>query len=226
MNLTHMLLKIETIMAYGGKCECCGEREPMLLTLDHVDRDGQEHRQSFGGTYGVYRDLKARHWPWGKHRVLCMNCNWGSRLTGVCPHRDPNSMRLVKEYTETTDKLIAAMLVVYGREGAPDRVAVKAISEEWGKLYPDEPLRYSVTSILRRVGLTRREAGGRSWIYLTQRQARQFGWSPLCSGAQPSGRRPVPMIPLPPDQHRAYGLRLRRDPVPMNDSPADEKESS
>lgn len=79
----------EAIMAYGGyKCNCCGETNPLFLSIDHVNNDGTEHRQSFQshGT-GLYRWLKHHGYPEG-FQILCMNCNFGKRRNhGVCPHK-------------------------------------------------------------------------------------------------------------------------------------------
>jgi hypothetical protein len=71
--------------AYGGECVCCGEDEPLFLTLDHVDGKGCDHRRELGVT-----DM----WLWAFHQgfpkilqLLCMNCNMGRhRNGGVCPH--------------------------------------------------------------------------------------------------------------------------------------------
>lgn len=87
-------LRHETIMAYGGyRCACCGETEPMFLSLDHVNNDGASHRRSLG--YGgngkgassrTLKWLKDNNFPEG-FQVLCMNCNTGKqRNNGVCPH--------------------------------------------------------------------------------------------------------------------------------------------
>src|SRR5262252_4538483 len=38
--------RLEMIAAYGGECACCGETEPVFLTLDHVNGDGAAHRRS------------------------------------------------------------------------------------------------------------------------------------------------------------------------------------
>ena len=39
-------LKNEVFQAYGGyQCACCGETEPMFLTIDHVGNDGADHRR-------------------------------------------------------------------------------------------------------------------------------------------------------------------------------------
>jgi hypothetical protein len=57
------------------------------LTVDHIAGGGNAHRRSLtGGGYRLYEFLKSRGWPKEGFRVLCMNCNWGRRDTGVCPH--------------------------------------------------------------------------------------------------------------------------------------------
>lgn len=78
-------LKKEIIVGYGGKCACCGESEPAFLTIDHIHRDGKSDREMFG-SHTFYQHLKANGFPIDRYRLYCMNCNWGSRLTGKCPH--------------------------------------------------------------------------------------------------------------------------------------------
>lgn len=81
LNLRHEVLK-----AYGGKCECCGESELEFLTIDHVFRNGSAERKALG-RLSMYQYLKANNFPKHGYRAYCMNCNWGSRLTGKCPHK-------------------------------------------------------------------------------------------------------------------------------------------
>ena len=90
----HQELKDETFASYGGYvCACCGEIEKDFLTLDHKDNDGAAHRKSLAETYRgaggwiMYLDLRRRGFPPG-FQVLCMNCNWGKRRSGICPHQN------------------------------------------------------------------------------------------------------------------------------------------
>jgi len=84
-------LREEVFAAYGGKrCACCGEAEPLFLSIDHVDNDGAQMRRSGthsrGGTQ-FYQWLRKNGFPAG-FQVLCMNCNLGKhRNGGVCPHQ-------------------------------------------------------------------------------------------------------------------------------------------
>ncbi len=77
---------------YGEKCVCCGEAEPLFLTIDHVNNDGAAHRRSMpDGRYStgerMYRWLRDNGFPEG-FQTLCMNCNLGKqRNGGVCPHQ-------------------------------------------------------------------------------------------------------------------------------------------
>jgi len=91
-------LRHNTIMAYGGyKCNCCGETEPLFLTIDHINNDGANHRRAVkksspgngkGGSTAVYKWLRDNGYPKG-FQILCMNCNFGkSRNKGVCPHKE------------------------------------------------------------------------------------------------------------------------------------------
>ena len=89
--------KAAVIAAYGSKCKCCGESEPMFLCVDHVDDDGAAHRERIG--YGrttdgrrrvgsgsiIYAWLVANQFPEG-FQLLCANCNL-AKQSGGCPHK-------------------------------------------------------------------------------------------------------------------------------------------
>lgn len=86
-------LKATVFAHYGGTCcACCGETEPMFLTLDHIDNDGAAFRRKIAGSrlaagYTTYRWLAKNGFPPG-FQVLCMNCNHGKRMNnGICPHQ-------------------------------------------------------------------------------------------------------------------------------------------
>jgi hypothetical protein len=77
--------------AYGGyKCACCGETEPMFLSIDHIHNDGASERKSgvyCGSGTGFYQWLRKNLFPKG-YQVLCMNCQIGKHKNGgVCPHQ-------------------------------------------------------------------------------------------------------------------------------------------
>lgn len=81
-------LKLEVLLAYGGKCACCAETEPGFLTVDHISGGGRKERQTCGGNF--YNWLRKRGWPKKGYRLLCMNCNFAIGRYGICPHVDPN----------------------------------------------------------------------------------------------------------------------------------------
>lgn len=84
--------KIAVLRHYCGgadpTCACCGERHPQFLALDHVNRDGGEHRRSLGlkGGYQFYTWVVKQGFPAG-FRVLCHNCNMAVGIWGTCPHQ-------------------------------------------------------------------------------------------------------------------------------------------
>lgn len=84
-------LQFEALSAYGGpSCACCGESEPLFLTIDHANSDGAAHRKKLGFLGGArfYKWLRDNGWPKG-FQVLCLNCNHGRyRNKGVCPHKE------------------------------------------------------------------------------------------------------------------------------------------
>lgn len=84
-------LKRRVIDHYGGRCECCGETDLVVLTLDHVLMDGAEHRRTSRLVAGwqTYAWIERHDFPAG-FQVLCSNCNSGrAHNKGVCPHTRP-----------------------------------------------------------------------------------------------------------------------------------------
>jgi hypothetical protein len=86
----HNLLKGIIFNHYGGfKCACCGETNPLFLSMDHINGGGTKHRREgkLRNSNLFYRWLMKNNYPEG-FQVLCMNCNWGKRMNnGVCPHK-------------------------------------------------------------------------------------------------------------------------------------------
>ena len=83
-----LLVKIEVIRAYGGKCACCGEARLPFLTIDHVNGGGRQHRIKLklsGNKF--YAWLRNNDYPKSEFRVLCFNCNCAISVAGICPHK-------------------------------------------------------------------------------------------------------------------------------------------
>lgn len=80
--------------AYGRVCSCCGESNEAFLTMDHYGDDvGMPKMRSDGYATKIrgvreYARLKKLGWPTVGIRVLCMNCNFGTRTGCPCPHID------------------------------------------------------------------------------------------------------------------------------------------
>lgn len=74
-------------MGLGGACACCREDDLRFLTIDHINRDGKEHRRQVKKVnYGVYKDIRRLGYPRDRFRVLCWNCHMAMSLNGSCPH--------------------------------------------------------------------------------------------------------------------------------------------
>ncbi len=80
-------LKQKVFDHYGWVCACCGETTPEFLTIDHVNNDGNKHRDRIGyGVRALYSDI-IRSGFCNKFQILCMNCNFGKSMNGgKCPH--------------------------------------------------------------------------------------------------------------------------------------------
>ena len=73
---------------YGWECRCCGETIKEFLSLDHKDNDGYLDKNPNGDKKSgkeLYLLVKKQGFP-DKYQTLCMNCNWGKKVCGVCPH--------------------------------------------------------------------------------------------------------------------------------------------
>ncbi len=77
-------LRREALAAYGGPICCwCGIDEESVLTIDHINNDGNGHRKSLDMRGGprFYHWLRKNGYPIG-YQVLCMNCNMAKHLNG------------------------------------------------------------------------------------------------------------------------------------------------
>lgn len=83
-------LKQQLFEGYGGACSCCGEREIVFLSIDHVNNNGAAHRLPGGHGVGApfYQYLIDGNFP-PEFQILCRNCNW-AKYRGGCPHERIN----------------------------------------------------------------------------------------------------------------------------------------
>ena len=81
-------LKAQVLAAYGGECACCGEQRFALLSLDHINGDGNRHRAAIGSKSAsdFFRIMRRTGYP-KILQVLCYNCNLGKRSGKECPHK-------------------------------------------------------------------------------------------------------------------------------------------
>ena len=101
-------LKSEIFSTYGCgelKCKGCGESDLAVLTIDHINGGGNQHRKKIGCKTGCsfYRWLKKNGYPEG-FQVLCFNCQFRKRSIEIKPEnpnkrqqQKANYVRLVKE---------------------------------------------------------------------------------------------------------------------------------
>jgi len=87
-------LKWKTLVHYSGTdpphCTCCGITEMSMLTIDHLNNDGNHHRKNVGGRsgYRLYQYLKKQGFPDNLNlTVRCFNCNISRYYLGECAHK-------------------------------------------------------------------------------------------------------------------------------------------
>jgi hypothetical protein len=73
---------------FGRECACCGEAEPFMLNIDHINNDGKEHRAKHGTQRAYLKSMITDPGARSKYRTLCRNCNYGRQANGggLCPH--------------------------------------------------------------------------------------------------------------------------------------------
>jgi hypothetical protein len=74
---------------YGNECSCCGEKEWLFLSIDHIKGGGTRHWNSLNikTMAQVYTWIIKHKYP-KSLRLMCFNCNCGRyRNGGICPHK-------------------------------------------------------------------------------------------------------------------------------------------
>lgn len=77
--------KLDGIIAYGGKCSCCGESTYEFLTIEHLNGRDKSDKKKLTGKQMWVR-AKAEGYP-DTYTVLCFNCNCAKGAFGTCPHQ-------------------------------------------------------------------------------------------------------------------------------------------
>ena len=77
--------RIKVLQGYGAKCAACGNTDPLVLQLDHVDPELARQQKALCKERGrkfstfAYEDAIARNYP-DTYQILCSNCNSRKRL--------------------------------------------------------------------------------------------------------------------------------------------------
>jgi len=79
------LRRERVIHHYGSTCECCETSDMDVLSLDHMDGGGTQHRKEVGSGTTFFKWIEESGYP-KEFRVLCLNCNVTRGLYGTCPH--------------------------------------------------------------------------------------------------------------------------------------------
>jgi len=68
---------------YGSECIWCGEKDVGMLTLDHVNNDGNFERKNLN-VYWTWHHAVKTGFP-NKYQILCMGCNAYKSWYGKLP---------------------------------------------------------------------------------------------------------------------------------------------
>ena len=78
------------ILAYGGKCACCGKTNHRVMQLDHVNGDGGKHRAKIGEP--MWRWAYRNDCP-SNLQILCADCHHIKTIYGKCLPTDHATSR-------------------------------------------------------------------------------------------------------------------------------------
>ena len=90
------IYRLKTLSLLGAQCVCCGETDPAMLSIDHINGGGEfERKFSTGVEYfqRMLNHLKARE----LFRVLCLNCPHALNVYGYCTHHQETRPTVASE---------------------------------------------------------------------------------------------------------------------------------
>jgi len=112
-NLWHTVsknrLKAEVMTNYSGgnlKCKNCPEVDLGILTIDHIEGNGADHRRELfgdnrkGGGYKFWQWLKRNNYPEG-FQVLCFNCQFRKRAVELKPENPTHLQEVRAKYARS-----------------------------------------------------------------------------------------------------------------------------
>jgi len=67
------ILRIKAFLILGNQCQNCGEKDPMVLCVDHIEPIGKQRRMTTGIYWEITQNPEASK---QKYQLLCRNCNW------------------------------------------------------------------------------------------------------------------------------------------------------
>lgn len=71
--------RLKAFEKYGGcRCSSCGVEDERVLTFDHINNDGAQHRKEINQLNMVSWIVKNNYPP--IFQILCRNCNWIKEL--------------------------------------------------------------------------------------------------------------------------------------------------
>lgn len=76
-------IKENVLLAYGEKCNCCGESTKEFLHIDHINGNGRKHLKEIKMDF--YQWLIKNNFP-SEFQILCANCNMCKFRYKVCSH--------------------------------------------------------------------------------------------------------------------------------------------
>lgn len=103
-RIKRLILKLETLLAYGNKCVSCGEDQSLFLTLDHINNNGHLDRKKYGAGIIFYNFLKEMGFPQGGLQILCHNCNAMKEYSGTRKANQVPEIYIKKEYYLSKEK--------------------------------------------------------------------------------------------------------------------------
>ena len=74
--------RLKVLERMGGKCVFCGQTDESILTIDHINNDGNKERKERNGKNICQRLFFLEEIPKDRYQILCCSCNHKKRIFG------------------------------------------------------------------------------------------------------------------------------------------------
>lgn len=96
-------LRIKAFLILGNQCQNCGEKDPMVLCVDHSEPIGKQRRMTTGIYWEITQNPEESK---QKYQLLCRNCNWRKMIQNNERKPDQQQFAFRWEMESLTERML------------------------------------------------------------------------------------------------------------------------